>query len=205
MARFVHIDELEKIAGAGVNWRPIRRTLGITAFGINAYTADAGEQLIEDHDETGGHEELYVVIAGRAVFTIDGEQCEASAGTLVYLDDPGQRRSARAAEDGTTAIAVGGEPGTITPSAWEHYFAATPLANAGDPAGAYEVASGALADHPDHPALNYVLACYSSLAGERVRALNHLRKAIEVDPNVRDWARTEADLDAIRSDPEFPS
>ena len=143
--------------------------------------------------------------AGHAVFTIDGEERDAPAGTLVYLDDPGQRRSARATEDGTTAIAIGGAPGTITPSAWEHYFAATPLADAGDPAGAYEVAAVALADHPDHPALHYVLACYSSLAGERERALMHLRRAIDGDPRVREWTRTETDLDAIRSDPEFPS
>jgi hypothetical protein len=35
------IDDLEKIpvTGADINWRPIRRPLGIRAFGINAYTA----------------------------------------------------------------------------------------------------------------------------------------------------------------------
>jgi hypothetical protein len=29
------IDELERIDVAGVHWRPIRRRLGVQAFGIN--------------------------------------------------------------------------------------------------------------------------------------------------------------------------
>ena len=34
---------------------PIRRRLGVRAFGINAYTAaKAGDQVIERHNETGG-------------------------------------------------------------------------------------------------------------------------------------------------------
>ena len=76
-ARVQRIDELDSISVAGVNWRPLRRTLGVTAFGTNAYTADAGEEIVEDHDELledppegqRGHEEMYVVITGRAAFT----------------------------------------------------------------------------------------------------------------------------------------
>ena len=46
---------------------PVRRTFGITAFGINAYTAKTGEHVVEEHDESRlGHEEVYAVIAGRA-------------------------------------------------------------------------------------------------------------------------------------------
>ena len=70
-ARVARIDELERIDVAGVHWRPIRRRLGVQAFGINGYSADAGELLIEEHDETGAgagaHEELYVVVTGRFV------------------------------------------------------------------------------------------------------------------------------------------
>ncbi len=33
-------------------WKPVRKTLGLTAFGINAYTAaSAGDEVVEDHDE----------------------------------------------------------------------------------------------------------------------------------------------------------
>ena len=64
----LHIDDAERIPGHGFDWRPLRKALGTTAFGINAYTADAGGEVIETHDElsqgAAGHEELYVVIAG---------------------------------------------------------------------------------------------------------------------------------------------
>ena len=130
MAHVVHLDELDRIDVAGVHWRPIRRALGVSAFGINAYSADAGEHLIEEHDETaggaGGHEEIYLVVRGRATFTIGGEQVDAPAGTLVFLDDPAERRGAVAAEDGTLAVAIGGRPGAAgPPSPWEYYFAAS--------------------------------------------------------------------------------
>lgn len=64
-----HLTEVERIGNAGLVWRPIRRTLGVTGFGINGYTGDqAGDVLIEAHDETspgaGGHEELYHALAG---------------------------------------------------------------------------------------------------------------------------------------------
>ena len=44
----VRIDQIEAIpvVGGELKWRPVRRTLGIGAFGINAYTADAGELVV---------------------------------------------------------------------------------------------------------------------------------------------------------------
>src|SRR5439155_7145597 len=115
------------------------------------------------------------------------------------------RRSALAIADGTTAVVVGGTPGTIRPSPWEYYFAALPAAEAGDPARAYEIAAEGLADYPDHPSLHYNLACYASLAGHDDRALEHLARAVELDPQTRTWAATDSDLNAIRSDPRYPA
>src|SRR4051812_50052794 len=46
-----HIDDLERIAIGEMIYRPVRRPLGVTAFGANAYTADeAGGGLIEPQD-----------------------------------------------------------------------------------------------------------------------------------------------------------
>ena len=65
--KVVRLDEIDPIpvVGGELKWRPLRRALGIGAFGINAYTANAGDLVVEEHDETGGgaghHEELYVV------------------------------------------------------------------------------------------------------------------------------------------------
>jgi hypothetical protein len=127
--RIKRIDELPAVSVAGVNWRPVRRKLDVRAFGVNAYTADVGELLIEEHDETGegagGHQELYVVVSGHARFTIDGADHDAPAGTLVFLPDAGSRRSAVALSDGTAAVVVGGRPGEpYRVSPWEPYLVA---------------------------------------------------------------------------------
>jgi mannose-6-phosphate isomerase-like protein (cupin superfamily) len=129
----IRIENIEAIpvVGGELQWRPVRRTLGIEAFGINAYTADAGELVVEEHDETGAgaghHEELYMVITGRATFTVDGESFDAPVGTLVFLDDPKERRGARAEENGTTVLAIGGMRGqAFRVSPWEFAFAGVP-------------------------------------------------------------------------------
>jgi hypothetical protein len=122
------IDDLDRIpVEHGLEWRPIRRRLGIRAFGANAYTAEKpGDWVVEEHTETQlGHEELYVVVQGRARFTLDGQEVDAPAGTLVFLSDPAVKRVAIAEEEGTVVLAVGGKPGEgFTPSAWEWYFQA---------------------------------------------------------------------------------
>src|SRR5215210_1733333 len=111
--RTLRLSDIEPIHAAGLNWLPLRHLLDARAFGVNAYTASAaGEDVIEEHtEESLGHEELYVVIAGRARFALDGEALDAPAGTVVFLPDPATRRYAVAEEAGTTVLAVGGKPG----------------------------------------------------------------------------------------------
>lgn len=117
--RLLRLSELDTIDVAGVHWLPLRRTLGVTGFGVNAYRARAGEHVVEAHDETGTgaghHEELYVVVAGRARFTLDGEEHDAPTGTLVFVPEAETRREAVAVEDGTTVLAVGGRAGSGLP------------------------------------------------------------------------------------------
>ena len=101
----------------------MRRPLGVTAFGVNAYWAEKpGDELIEEHDELGAgaghHEELYVVIGGGARFTVAGEEFDAPARTVVFIRDPAARRGAVATEPNTTALAVGGAAGQAEVSPW---------------------------------------------------------------------------------------
>jgi hypothetical protein len=107
-----HLDEIDEVStwdAVEGEWRPIRHTLGITSFGVNAWVANAGQLIIEEHDELGGdgHEELYLVIRGHATFTIGGETADAPAGKLVAIHDPGLVRKAVADEDDTAILAVG--------------------------------------------------------------------------------------------------
>jgi len=122
-----------------------------------------------------GHEEIYAVIAGRATFTVDGETVDAPAGTLVYLDDPKQKRHAVATEAGTTVLAIGGVPGTHEISPWEYFFPALPAIEAHD----YDTARNILADalrELDHSALHYHLARVEALAGNEECARAELAK-----------------------------
>ncbi len=204
------VDELEQIpvAGAGITWRPIRRTLGIRAFGMNAYTAEeAGQRVVEEHTETAlGHEEVYVVLSGRARFTLDDEDVDAPTGTIVHLRDPAVRRAAVAEEPGTTVLAVGARPGeAYRPSAWEWWFAAAPDYEAGDYEAGLAIVREGLAEQPDHPVLLYQTACYESLAGRHDEAVEHLRRALELDERTHEWARADSDLDPIRLHPAFPA
>jgi hypothetical protein len=208
--RVTHLDELDRIEVADVIWRPVRRPLDVTAFGVNAYTADAtGDQLIEEHDETGAgsgrHEELYVVITGRATFTLNGVEQDAPAGTFLFIHDPTVRRSAVAAGPDTTVLVVGGRTGAALPvSPWEYYFAAAPARAAGDPARAAEIVAEGLREHPDHPRVHYELACHLAMAGDREGAFRHIEQAV-VDPRVREWVIEDSDFDSIRDDPRFPN
>jgi quercetin dioxygenase-like cupin family protein len=108
-----HLDDLDRhpLDDEGLLWRPVRRRLGITAFGTNAFTAEKGtERVVEEHYEQGGHEELYFVASGRATFVLGDEKVDAPAGTFVHAD-PGTKRGAVATEPNTTVLVIGAKPG----------------------------------------------------------------------------------------------
>jgi quercetin dioxygenase-like cupin family protein len=203
----LRLDDIDGIPVFGtLVWKPVRRTLGVTAFGINAYRAEsAGDEVVEEHtEEQLGHEEVYVVVSGHATFTVDGEEVDAPAGTLVYLDDVAQKRHAVAKEAGTTVLAVGGVPGTHEASAWEYFFPALPLLRIGD----YDAARRTLEEgmkEKEAPVMHYQLACVEALAGNRERALDELAIAVEGSDRYREHAQTDEDFASIRDDPRFPA
>ncbi len=201
----IHISELPSVpVTETLVWRPVRRTLGIEAFGMNAYTAaDAGDEIVEDHDElgnaAGGHEEVYVVLTGHVTFTVGGEEIDAPAGTLVFLKDPAVRRAAVAKEANSTVLAVGGEPGkAYEVSAWEYYFAAIPFAKSGEWDKAAETVAEGLERFPDNASILYNLGCYEAQAGRHDDAVAHVRQALSLDPRLGEVATKDSDLDPIR-------
>jgi tetratricopeptide (TPR) repeat protein len=203
-----HIDQLDAIEMAdGFVWHPIRRHFDIRAFGVNAYTArEVGGQIVEEHAETAlGHEEIYLVLRGRARFTIDGNDHELSAGQLVLVRDPQLKRGAVALDEDTAVLALGGKPGEPhVVSAWEAMFAAVPYSQAENWGEAIRIHVEALAEQPEHPALLYNLACMEARGGRHLDALLHLQRAVELDPKWAEYARKDSDFAAIRSEPGFP-
>ena len=117
------LSEIETVPGPGtLQWAPVRRYFGVAAFGLNAYVAhEPGQDVVERHTEqVRQHEEMYVVVAGSATFTLDDDEIEAPPGTVVFVRGPAVERSAVASERGTVVVAVGARPGTpYEPGPWE--------------------------------------------------------------------------------------
>ncbi len=105
----------------------VRRHFDVQAFGVNAATGNAGDEMVIEHHEaddeenrTNGHQELFAVMTGHAVFMVDGEEIDAPAGTIVFVRDPALLRAARATADDTAILMVGGPVGVMyTVSRWE--------------------------------------------------------------------------------------
>ncbi|HUK94415.1 MAG TPA: cupin domain-containing protein [Gaiellaceae bacterium] len=206
--RVVRIDDLERhpIAGQdGLTMRPVRRYFDIKAFGANAYTAEeAGQRVVEEHREEGGHEELYVVVSGRARFKLDGEEHDAPAGTLVHCP-PGTLREAFAEEPGTAVLGIGAKPGEVfAPSGWEWAFVGMSLLDQGDEEGARRELAAGIEAYPDAWEGYYHLACAEARLGNREAALAQLRRAAEIDAEVvRRYAPEDSDFASLHDDPEF--
>jgi tetratricopeptide (TPR) repeat protein len=196
------LDEIESIGG----WYPLRRRFEIGAFGINAWTEEVGANAIGEHDEAdSGHEELYVVVRGRATFTVGGDELDAPAGTLVFVSDPSLQRKAVVAEPDTLVLSLGAVPGqAYEPLGWEDNATVIPLFGTGEYAEAKRLLLEALERSPQGGGLLYNLACAESRLGETDAALEHLAAAVEIAPRFAEFAQTDEDLEAIRSDPRFP-
>lgn len=108
--------EVEPVEGV---LRPIRKTLGLAAFGLNQVELPPGLDSYPEHDEqASGQHEVYCCIAGTGTLTIDGEQVELRPGRYIHVT-PDARRKPRAGPDGLTLIIIGApagrayEPGTF--------------------------------------------------------------------------------------------
>ena len=200
------LEEIEETNDGRCPYRAVRHHLGITAFGVNTWTArEAGDRIINEHDEDepDGNEELYLVLRGRATFELDGERVDTPAGTFVFAR-PGVKRTAFAAEAGTTIVALGGTAGkAYEPHGWELWAPLRPLYEAGEYGEVADRGRMLIEAHPEYAALFYNLACCESLAGRTADALDHLRHAIEMSDRFRAYAKDDSDFDPIRDEPAF--
>jgi mannose-6-phosphate isomerase-like protein (cupin superfamily) len=199
------LDEVETASHRGSNLIPVRHKLGFRPAGVNAWKADTGGQLIPPHEEDSGNEELYVVVQGRATFTVGDESADAPSGTLVYVP-PEVMRTAVAAEDGTIVFVVGGSVGAaFEAGGWDSFALADTYRQAGRHDEARAIMAQLIAEKPDYWATSYNAGCFESLAGDKDAAFEYLRRAKELDTEgaSAEYFRQDSDLDPLRDDPRF--
>jgi tetratricopeptide (TPR) repeat protein len=184
----------------------VRRNLDITAFGVTAFSAPSGVEVIREHDETllgeAGQEELYVVVTGAATFEIDGERVDAPTGALVQVQ-PTAKRKATSNEDGTTILVVGGTSGKAYEPSPEEAAEALAAYGAGDYEKALAKQLVVVEKQPDDPVAHFNAGCFAARAGHADDAIEHLRRAIEINDRVKELMANDEDLDSLREDRRF--
>ena len=101
-------EEVEPVNGV---FRPIRRALGVTAFGINQEELPPNGDGYPEHDHAeDGQEEVFYVLAGAGKMVVDGEDVELKPGRYVFVE-PGSKRKILPGDEGLRMICVGSPPG----------------------------------------------------------------------------------------------
>jgi tetratricopeptide (TPR) repeat protein len=199
------LDEIDSLPDGRYHYRPVRHHLGIQGFGATAWVgAAAGDPIINAYDEDSEPaEELFIVVSGRAIFELEGEEVDATRGTLVFTPR-GTRRTAVAAEPATTILVIDGTPGkAYDASGWELWAPLRPLYDRGEHAELRARLEDLIAANPQYPMLVYNLACSESLSGRTADAIEHLRRAAGASEKLRADARNDSDFDPIRDEPSF--
>jgi uncharacterized cupin superfamily protein len=113
-ATFAHRDDCETTG----DWRLVRRTLGLEAFGINIVDVPPGGQIPEHDELDRDQEEVFFVLGGDATIVVDGEGHPAPSGTLARLD-PEHRRTVRNDGDEPASVLILSAPRTSGYTAME--------------------------------------------------------------------------------------
>ena len=109
------IEEVEPYQGPGrvegIEFRPVGRTLGVSAWGMNVLNLPPGCTTYPEHDHSeDGQEEVYVVLEGNATLRAGDREWTLESGQLVRVP-PGVKRSWKPGDGGVTLLAVGATPG----------------------------------------------------------------------------------------------
>ena len=199
------LDDIDPLPDGRYHYRPVRHHLGIQGFGATAWVGAApGDPIINEYDEDSEPaEELFIVVSGRAIFELEGEEVDATSGTLVFSAQ-GTRRTAVAAEPATTILVIDGTPGkAYDASGWELWAPLRSLYDKGEHVELSARLEDLIAANPQYPMLVYNLACSESLSGRTADAIDHLRRAVGASEKLRADARKDSDFDPIRDEPSF--
>ena len=99
----MHLSEFER---PFPKWALARKSLGLSAFGMNVVELPPGE-TIPEHDEVDrDQEEVFIILSGEATMVIDGVDHPAPAGTFARLDPEPRRTVANRSESDATVLIV---------------------------------------------------------------------------------------------------
>ena len=103
-----HDRELERDYG---KWVLVRRSLGLSSFGINTVELPPGE-AIPEHDETDRmHEEVFLVLEGTPTMVVNGTDHPLEPGSFARLD-PEPKRTVRNDSDALARVLIISAPTT---------------------------------------------------------------------------------------------
>ncbi len=68
---------------------------------------------------------------------------------------------------------------------------------------AHDLATANFPEEKQRGTADYNLGCFYAIRGRASDAIPYLRSGIEMNPSLREWARTDTDLDSIRSTPDL--
>ena len=186
-----------------LTWHPLREALGTRIVGMAAFVGSrVGQEVVEGHSEAEGgrgHEEVYVVLRGRASFRLGDAELDAPAGTFVLVSEPAVYRRAVAAEPDTVVLALGGPP-TFQPSASEWIERARPHLRS-DPARARRILDDLRAARPGSVGVAIGEALFAAAQGDSAAAREELEAVLAEEPDLRPALAKDPDLAPLLNDP----
>jgi uncharacterized cupin superfamily protein len=101
----VTIRRREDLERSG-NWLLARRSLGLSAFGMNLVEIPPGERIPEHVETHRDQEEVFIVLDGAPSLVVDGREIETPAGTFARLDPHLSRTVVNHAEEPASVLIV---------------------------------------------------------------------------------------------------
>jgi uncharacterized cupin superfamily protein len=104
----LHLDDFER---PFPKWALARKSLGLTAFGMNVVELPPGEAIPEHTEVESDQEEVFIALAGEPTMVIDGDDHPMRAGTFVRCD-PEPLRTVRNDKAETATVLIVSAPRT---------------------------------------------------------------------------------------------